>query len=159
MNDKKEIINRFYSAFQKLDHAAMNDCYSDDIAFNDPVFGLLQGDEVKAMWKMLCSSAKDFSLTYSDIQTDDDEYFTCQWKAVYTFPGTGRKVENRVKAFMRINDNKIVEHTDAFSLSAWMAQALGWKGTLFGWTSLMRKGVQKSARRKLGKFMEKGGPR
>ncbi len=25
----------------------MQDCYSDNAVFNDPVFGLLQGDEVK----------------------------------------------------------------------------------------------------------------
>ena len=39
----EELINKFYSAFQKLDHAAMNSCYSEDIVFFDPVFGIIAG--------------------------------------------------------------------------------------------------------------------
>src|SRR5574338_18686 len=138
MNDKKEIIEKFYTAFQRLDYAAMNNCYSDDIVFSDPVFGLLQGAEVKAMWEMLCKNAKSFSLIYSDIQSVDEEYYTCHWTATYTFSKTGRKVVNHIKAFMRINDGKIIEHSDAFRLSSWIAQAFGWKGVWFGWTNFMK---------------------
>ena len=46
MNEHKQIIERFYSAFQRLDYKTMNDCYSDDIIFSDPVFLILKGDEV-----------------------------------------------------------------------------------------------------------------
>jgi len=133
----------------------MQDCYSDNAVFNDPVFGLLHGDEVKAMWEMLCKNAKDFSLTYSDIELLDEEYATCKWVAKYTFSKTGNKVENRIKAFMKINDGKIVEHSDAFRLSTWIGQALGWKGVLFGWTGFMKKAVQKQARKGLDNYMQK----
>ncbi len=47
MQTNTEIITKFYSAFQKLDYTTMNSCYSDEIVFNDPAFGLLRGDEVK----------------------------------------------------------------------------------------------------------------
>ena len=153
--DNKEVIERFYNAFQKLDYQTMNNCYSDDIIFSDPVFGLLHADEVKAMWEMLCKSAKDLSLTYSNIQTDDNEYYTCNWTAKYTFSKTGRKVTNNIKAFMRIKDGKIIEHSDGFRLSTWIAQAFGWKGVWLGWTNFMKRKVQKGARKSLEKFMEK----
>jgi ketosteroid isomerase-like protein len=153
MNNNQQIIGRFYSAFQKLDYATMNNCYSDDIIFSDPVFGLLKNGEVKAMWEMLCKNAKDFSLTYSDIQAIDEEYYTCKWTATYTFSKTGRKVVNQIKAFMRIHDGKIIEHSDAFRLSTWIGQALGWKGILFGWTGFMKRKIQKTARRNLEKFI------
>ncbi len=74
MNTNEEIIHRFYSAFQKLDATTMNDCYNDDIIFSDPVFGLLKGDEVRSMWEMLCKNAKNFSLSFSNIQAVDEEY-------------------------------------------------------------------------------------
>jgi len=62
MSDNAATIERFYSAFQILDYAGMNACYSEDIAFSDPVFGLLRGNEVRSMWEMLCKNATDFSL-------------------------------------------------------------------------------------------------
>ena len=74
MNGNEAIINRFYTAFAQLDYKTMQDCYSDDAVFSDPVFGLLQGAEVKAMWEMLCKSAKNFSLTYNNIDLLDEEY-------------------------------------------------------------------------------------
>ncbi|MGC4036412.1 MAG: nuclear transport factor 2 family protein [Chitinophagaceae bacterium] len=153
MNSIEQIPERFYAAFQRLDYKTMQDCYSDDAVFSDPVFGLLHGDEVKAMWEMLCKNAKDFSLTYSDIKADDEEYVTCQWIANYTFSKSGNKVTNNIKAFMRVREGKIIEHSDAFRLSTWIGQALGWKGVLFGWTNFMKNAVQKQARRSLEKFM------
>lgn len=155
MRNNLEIIERFYTAFQQLDYKTMQDCYSDDVIFNDPVFGLLNADDAKAMWEMLCKNAKDFSLTYSDIQLLDEEYATCKWTATYTFSKTGRKVVNNIKAHMRIQNGKIIEHSDAFRLSTWISQALGWKGVMFGWTGFMKRAVQKNARKNLERFVAK----
>jgi ketosteroid isomerase-like protein len=155
MPTNSDIISNFYTAFQKLDYQAMNNCYSDDIVFNDPVFGLLRGDEAKAMWEMLCKNAKDFSLTFSNIQLLDEEYATCNWIATYTFSKTGKKVVNNIKAFMRLKDGKIIEHSDGFKISKWAAQALGLPGVLFGWTGFMKGKIQKNARKSLVAFIEK----
>lgn len=153
MPPNEEVIRRFYSAFQVLDYKTMNDCYSEDIVFSDPVFMLLRGDEVRAMWEMLCKNAKDFSLQFSNIELLDHEYATCQWTASYTFSKTGNRVVNNIKAFMRLADGKIIEHSDGFRLSTWIGQALGWKGRLFGWMGWMKRAVQKNARRSLVNFM------
>jgi len=155
MADNKAVIERFYSAFQKLDYKTMNDCYSDDVIFSDPVFLTLKSDEVKSMWEMLCKNAKDFSLTFSDIELIDEEYATCKWVANYTFSKTGNRVTNNIKAFMRLKDGKIMEHSDAFRLSTWISQALGWKGVLLGWTGFMKRAVQNNAKRNLMNFMQK----
>src|SRR5215831_18386292 len=142
-------INQFYSAFQQLDYQTMNSCYAEDIIFSDPVFMILKGDEVRAMWEMLCKNAKDFSLTYSNIELLDEEYATCQWVATYTFSKTGRKVVNNIKAYMRLHDGKIIEHSDAFRLSTWIGQAFGLTGVLFGWTGFMKRKVQVNAKKNL----------
>ena len=150
----EETIQRFYTAFEKLDYKTMQDCYSQDIIFNDAVFGVLQGDEARAMWEMLCKQATKFSLTFSDIRFLDEEYATCNWTASYTFSKTGRPVVNYVKAHMRIQDNKITEHTDQFSLYKWCRQALGIPGMLLGWSSLLQNKIRKQARGNLRKFIE-----
>jgi ketosteroid isomerase-like protein len=157
METNEAVITRFYTAFSKLDHVTMNSCYSEDIVFSDPAFGLLRGDEARSMWEMLCKNARDFSLTFSNIQLLDAEYATCNWTATYTFSKTGRKVVNHIKAFMKLKDGLIIEHSDAFKLSTWAAQALGWKGALFGWMSWMKRKIQKNARKNLVAFIEKKG--
>jgi ketosteroid isomerase-like protein len=153
----EQLVNRFYSAFAQKDYETMNSCYSDDIVFFDPVFGLLHGQEAKAMWEMLCRNAKDFSLEYGDVQLLDEEYATCVWTARYTFSKTGKKVVNRIKAHMRIKDGFIIEHSDAFRISEWASQALGWKGKVFGWTNFVKRGIQKAARKNLDAFMNRKG--
>lgn len=155
MESNTDIVNRFYSAFQQKDWRRMNACYSEGIVFSDPAFGMLEGDEVRAMWEMLCTNAKDFSLTYSDIELLDEEYATCRWVASYTFSKTNRKVVNYIKAYMRLKDGKIIEHSDGFKLSKWAAQALGIKGSFLGWTGWMKRKIQKNARKSLASFMEK----
>ena len=155
MKNNADVITGFYRAFQKLDHKTMNSYYSEDIVFSDPVFLILKGNEVRSMWEMLCTNAKDFSLTFNNIDLLDDEYATCEWTASYTFSKTGNKVVNKIKAFMKLKDGKIIEHSDAFRLSTWIGQALGWKGKMFGWMGWMKRAVQKNARNNLQRFMEK----
>lgn len=155
MNPNEELVNKFYTAFQQLDFETMNSCYSEDIAFYDPAFGLLRGNEARSMWEMLCRNAKDFSLTYGNIIHLDDEYSTCDWVATYTFSKTGRKVINRIRANMKFANGKIIEHSDAFSLHKWSAQALGFTGWLLGWNRFFQRKIQNGARKNLLKFMTK----
>lgn len=153
MNGNEALIRRFYTAFQQLDYATMQQCYSSDAIFNDPVFGILQGYEVPAMWEMLCKNAKDFSLSFSDIQLLDEEYATCRWTAVYTFSKTGRRVTNNIKAHLRIQNGFITEHTDQFNFHQWSRQALGLPGLLLGWSGYLKNKVRANARKNLERFM------
>ena len=154
MDTNEALINKFYSAFQQKDYRTMNSCYSDDIVFYDPAFELLRGNEAKSMWEMLCKNATNFSLTYGNITKLDDEYYTCDWVATYTFSKTGRKVVNSIKANMRFANGEIVEHSDAFSLHKWSSQALGFAGKLFGWNSFFQRKIKNQAKRNLLKFMQ-----
>ena len=55
----------------------------------------------------------------------------------------------------RFEDGKIIEHQDVWSFWRWSRQSLGWKGLLFGWTSVFQGAVRRKARHRLGKFMKK----
>ncbi|MEO7265789.1 MAG: nuclear transport factor 2 family protein [Ferruginibacter sp.] len=155
MDANTALVSNFYTAFQQLDYHRMNSCYSNDIVFSDPVFGLLRNEEVIFMWEMLCKNARDFSIEYSNIHTDDEAYYTCNWTATYTFSKTGRKVVNKVKAFMLLKDGKIIEHSDAFSLHKWAAQALGFSGWLLGWNRFYQQKIKNTAKTNLLNFIAK----
>lgn len=157
MQTAEAVIEKFYSSFQKLDAAGMNACYTKDISFYDPVFELLQGDAVRAMWEMLCENAKDFTLSFTNIVDLGEDYYTCDWTATYTFSKTGRQVINKVKAHFKIEQGMIMEHSDAFSLHAWSKQALGFSGYLFGWNSYYRRKIKNAAKKNLLNFMQKHG--
>ena len=154
MTINEQTIHRFYSAFQQLDYATMQACYHPEAVFNDPAFGLLDATETNAMWKMLCMRAKDFSLSYSNIQLLDEEYTTCHWVATYLFTRTGRRIIYRITAHMKFKDGLIIEHTDAFDIYRWSRQAFGLKGLLFGWTSFMQKKIRLQAKTGLAKFVQ-----
>lgn len=154
MNNNEELVQTFYAAFARLDYVTMQGCYAADPVFNDPVFGILQGDEVRAMWEMLCRNAKDFTLTYSNI-TVDGEYCTCNWIATYSFSKTGRRVINNVKAHIRMDNGKITEHTDEFDIYKWSRQALGLPGLLLGWSGYLKNKIRSDAKTKLYRFMNK----
>ena len=104
---------------------------------------------------MLCKNAKEFSLVFGNIVALDHEYYTGEWVAIYTFSKTGKRVVNKIKAHMRFEDGKIIEHSDGFSLHKWSMMALGFSGWLFGWNSFFQNRIKKQARRNLEKFMER----
>jgi hypothetical protein len=154
MNNDERLIEKFFTAFKNLDASTMNTCYSIDIAFYDPMFELLRGDEARAMWTMLCKNAKNFSLEFDSIKNLEEGYYTCNWQASYDFSKTGRRVVNNIKAHLKIENGLITEHSDAWSLHKWSQQALGFSGWLLGWNSFFRRKMQNEARKNLLAFMK-----
>lgn len=143
MGSNAEVIERFYSAFQKLDADAMVACYHPDVHFSDPAFGDLRGAKAGAMWKMLAGRAKDLRVEYRDVHADD-RTGSAHWEAWYTF-STGKKVHNVIDATFEFKDGKIIRHADTFDLHAWASQALGLPGKLLGGTGFMQKKIRATA--------------
>ncbi|MDF2793225.1 MAG: Ketosteroid isomerase-related protein [Pseudomonas orientalis] len=145
------LISRFYSAFQRLDAEAMVACYSDDVVFSDPAFGELRGGDAGDMWRMLTTRAKDFSLTFDQVRSDE-RTGSAHWVATYLFSATGNTVVNDIQARFVFRDGRICEHHDHFDLWGWSRQALGTKGLLLGWTPLVRNAVRAQANKGLKAF-------
>ncbi len=152
MIPNEKLIETFYTSFQKLDAGAMMLCYHPDIRFSDPVFPNLSGAEVSDMWRMLCSQAKNFEVTFADIEADE-RTGKAHWEARYDFFATGRRIHNKITAAFEFADGKIIKHADAFDFWKWSSQALGPAGLLLGWTPMVRKKVQKQAAGRLIGFM------
>jgi ketosteroid isomerase-like protein len=146
--DDKQLIERFYAAFDRRDGEAMAACYAPEARFSDPVFTDLTGAEPAAMWRMLTGRSDDLRV---ELLEHDER--SARWRATYTFTQTGRPVLNDVRASFRFSDGLIAEHTDDFSFWRWSRQALGAPGLLLGWTPLLRRATQRRARASLDEFV------
>jgi ketosteroid isomerase-like protein len=147
MHPNAQLVKHFYATFTRRDAAAMAACYTPDATFHDGMFGELQGDEIRAMWQMLCERGTDLQVSVMGVDADD-ENGRAHWEATYTFPQTGRRVHNTVDAQFRFRDGRISEHRDSFSVRRWMTMALGWKGRALGATPqghLLQDGVPEPA--------------
>ncbi len=151
MNQRQELITKFYTSFQQRDYASMIACYHPDIHFSDPVFTDLRGKQAGAMWHMLCERGKDLQIVFSDVEADEGNG-RAHWEATYTF-STGRKVHNIIDAEFAFQDGKIIRHQDSFDLWRWTRMALGPMGWFLGWTPLVQDRVRGTAVQSLNKFI------
>ncbi len=156
MHKNAELIDRFYSAFQKRDAKGMAACYHQDVEFSDNAFGPLRGDRARAMWAMLCEGGKDLKIEFRDVRVDD-RTGTAPWEAWYTFSGTGKKVHNIIDARFEFRDGLISRHVDTFDFHRWAGQALGFPGKLLGGTAFIRNKVRSMALKRLGEFQKTAG--
>lgn len=149
----RELITRFYEAFAKRDAQGMAACYHDDIHFSDPVFPDLRGPRAGGMWRMLCETATELTIEFSDVKAAETTG-SAHWEARYPFSATGRRVHNRVDAEFRFQDGLIIEHKDHFDFWRWSRMALGPAGLVLGWTPILRNKVRGQAGAKLDKYLQ-----
>ena len=151
MHPNAALIERFYGCFQARDGRGMMACYHPEASFSDPVFPDLKAADVGRMWRMLAGSAKDLTVTFGDIEADD-QTGRAKWRATYLFSATGRRVINRVEARFTFQDGLIYTHQDRFCFWRWSSQALGPAGVLLGWNSALKHKVQAQAAGRLAQF-------
>ena len=154
MTANENTINKVYTAFANADATQMCECYHPNVQFRDPVFGLLKGEEVCQMWKMLIERSKgNLKIEFSEVKAT--EYLgSARWIASYRFSKTNRKVVNSIASKFHFQDGLIIKHIDDFDIWKWAKQALGIKGFLLGWTGYVQKKIQDQARISLKKYCE-----
>ncbi len=151
MHPNSKIIEQFYSSFSQRNHAGMIACYSPAVEFSDAVFSL-NGKRAGAMWHMLCEGGEDLEISFWDIETDD-RHGKAHWEARYTFSTTARKVHNIIDAEFVFQNGAIIQHRDQFDFWRWSRMALGPIGWTLGWTPIIQKQVQRTAQKRLDRFI------
>jgi hypothetical protein len=150
----RQTITDFYSAFARLDGAAMQACYAERATFRDEAFELSGRERIGGMWRMLTDTTRakapaDWKLAFSEV-TDASAH----WEAHYRFTATGRLVHNVIEArFTFDGDGRIATHVDSFDFWRWARQALGPPGLLLGWTPWLRAKVRAQAGANLEQFL------
>jgi ketosteroid isomerase-like protein len=151
MHPNAALLDRFYGAFAVGDHATMAGCYADDASFSDPVFPQLNADQVRAMWRMFCTSGNDVDVRLRSVDADGARG-AASWGAIYAFPSTGRQVRNEITASFAFRDGLIVDHRDDFDLWRWSRMALGPVGVALGWTPMVQRQIRRQAAAQLRSF-------
>jgi ketosteroid isomerase-like protein len=147
----QSVAEIFYGAMGRRDATTMASLYDVDATFEDPIFGKLSSKETQAMWTMLMTRARDFSLEFKVHGTQGDRVMV-SWTARYTFAKTGRPVINRARTEMLVRSGKIVHHKDDFSLFQWCRQALGLPGLALGCLPPFHKVLRRQSLDQLKKF-------
>lgn len=154
VQNNKEIIEKFYTAFKNHDAESMVKLYHNDVEFQDPAFGILKGERAKNMWRMLVERGKDLQLNFENIKADENSG-TANWDALYTFSLTGKKVHNKVKGNFIFKDGLIYKHKDDFSLWEWSKQAFGFTGWVIGYTPFFQNKLNTEANKGLDDYISK----
>ena len=153
MHAHESLIREFYARFAARDAQGMARCYHADVAFSDPVFPMLHGEEAGDMWRMLLSRARDLAITLDEARGDANGA-RARWTARYTFTRTGRPVVNHVTGMFAFRNGLIVRHFDSFSFWRWSSQALGPAGAALGWLPPLKWKVRKDAARALAGYRD-----
>ena len=154
MTSNENTLTKFYTAFANADAVTMCECYSPNIQFRDPVFGLLKGKEVSQMWKMLTEKSKgNIKIEFSAI-TADEYIGSAKWIATYKFSRKQRIVINTVASEFQFKEGLIIKQTDHFDIWKWSKQAFGITGYLLGWTGFFQKKIEEQALKFLEKYKQ-----
>ncbi len=147
------LITEFYSAFQRLDAEAMAACYTDDVVFSDPAFGELRGRDAGDMWRMLTTRAKDFSLTFDHVRSDDTAgEMRIGWRT-YLFSATGNTVVNDIGARFVFRDGQdLSTPRPASTCRALVAPGVGHQGPVAGLVAGLGRCRPRQARKGLKAF-------
>jgi hypothetical protein len=147
-------LERFYTAFVRLDSATMQTCYGEGARFDDEVFSLVGPLQIGGMWRMLCDATKDKGRADWKLEFGNLTENSAHWEAHYRF-STGRLVHNKIDAEFQFNGRgQITSHRDRFDFWGWSRQALGTPGLVLGWTPWFRSQVRQKAARNLQRFLE-----
>lgn len=131
----------------------MTALYSEKATFQDPAFGVLSAEEVRAMWTMLLKSGgSDLDITF-EIVHENENSGEAIWHAKYLFGKDKRTVHNIINAKFRFEGGKIIQHVDQFDFWRWSRMALGFTGLLLGWTPFLKNKVRIQAKSRLKKYM------
>ena len=130
----------------------MQECYHPEATFSDPAFGILNAEEVKAMWEMLLRRAPDLGVNFN-IESADEQSAEVSWIANYVFSATKRQVINPVHSRLVLKDGLIYQQTDSFNFHNWAKQSLGLIGMLLGGTTFLQNKTRAKARQALMTYM------
>lgn len=152
----KTTIEKFYSAFAKLDAATMQSLYAPQARFDDEAFSLKGPVQIGGMWRMLCEATRTKGMAHWKLSTNNLTDHSVDWEAHYKFSATGRLVHNKIHAEFDFDDKGlIVLHVDKFNFWRWSRQALGMPGLLLGWTPFLQQKVRDGAAKNLRQYLEK----
>lgn len=149
----QHVIKAFYKAVNNRDTDLLRSVYATDIVYFDPQFEYLEGAKVMAMWRYIFEERTSLKINPCTVKDEGDGYFTCHHADSYLFTPKQRNIEMNAVSNFRIENDRIVEHSEAFSLHQWATKAYGGWASIIGWNRWYQQQIKNSARRNLLNFL------
>ncbi len=148
MNEYTQLIERFLTAYQSLDHKSMAECYHTSASFTDIAFRLNGKKQIHAMWQMICNNG--IKVEIEGIKATGN-IVRARIVDTYVFSDTGRTVVNKIESAFEFQDQLIIVQRDTCNALEWARQAFGGlKGEIAGRVGLLRR---KAAKKKIDGFI------
>lgn len=152
MSELPQVLLDYSNSFEKRNIKAMTACYTSDVIYFDPLFGYLDGEQVTAMWQLRLSDLDQFAIALEKIADEGDGYYKMKYSISYR-KKDNRPVSMNVQVFFKLDQNRIVEQSEAFSVHALLKQERGMIGHLMGWNRMMQQARKNKARKELLKYL------
>jgi hypothetical protein len=146
---QRQITRQFFDQLIARDLAGMLALYHPNIHYSNPFFEL-RGVDVGALWRMSWSYLPDIRVACTD---SDIRGSSVYWQASYTYPPTGRYIEQHLTADLTFVDGTIIRHVDRFNIHEWAHKAYGTVGALFGGWRMFERRIAVKARTRLAAFV------
>ena len=152
MDFNHQLIVDFFNALHEGDFTKMQYIYANDIAYFDPLHQYVNDEQVLLMWQCRFESYRSFSAEWSNIVDEGDGYYTVDVLLKY-FSQRNKSIQLKLKSYLRIVDNKIAEHSDAYSIHNLCKQDRGWIGYWIGWNRMYQNRLKLEARKAFIEFV------
>ena len=110
---------KFFAAFGRGDHAALEQHYRPDAKFKDDMFTLSKRSSIMGMWK----GAPPFATFKAEVLEAKGDQVKAKWVCDYVM--FGNKVHNEIESTLTFDaDGKVASQTEHWDKTKWMSQAL-----------------------------------
>ena len=93
---------------------------------------------------ILSTSDDEYQLYLSEVYARGDKVY-CNWIIIYIHGKNKRKITNSINTELRLEQEKIVNIKDSFSIWNWLSQVYGLVGLLLGGLSFYQNNAKKKA--------------
>ena len=145
----EDLINRFYIIVEEGSLNSINDIYTGSVVYFDPMFEMLENDKVLAMWHLLSEMRSNLKIEIGNINDEGDGYYTCRHTDTYIFSPNSKQIVMVSTGNFKIENGRITEHSEGFSLHKWATQAYGLWANVVGWNRWYQQNIKNEMRRKL----------
>ena len=151
----EETARKFFSSYQNHDFRSMQSCLDENVHFSDFAFDI-KGHRVFAMWHLFCSETDrrpPVDVPLFEIIDASGDFLRARYRVSYLFGESKRMVDYEIEAHLRLNNDRIIEHTDISDIKKWASMAFPGPTYLIAHTAPFRKRVRKQAMDRLNDFM------
>ena len=151
MQNEISLVSTFLNEFTNANILGLNLICSSNVQYHNPLIGYLHSDQVQNLWQYSINNGIKYS-NFEKPEVLGDGYFKVKGKLNYTIVKRSAN-EQPCNIHIRIENGKITEYSEAFSLHKMAQIHSPFWGWLLGWNRYYQNNMKIKARKRLFDFM------